>query len=232
MVVSTSPLLPHPGPAGMALLAFALLLGTGLRHTQVSKHEQKVWAKRSGRLRDLLCFPHSSPAVPLLFLLWLPSAAARILHQWPVCAPSPLPALPAPVPNSTQKATSSAAGCLTSKGGPLLVPPPLPGQHGTCLLPASKMGRVPSTVPISPSLKECGTGLGEGLQHPPSAALLLQASPVARSFQLDYEENCFRKDGAPFRYVSGSIHYARVPRPAWRDRLLKMYMSGLSTVQV
>ncbi|KFP41437.1 Beta-galactosidase, partial [Chlamydotis macqueenii] len=53
-----------------------------------------------------------------------------------------------------------------------------------------------------------------------------------RSFQLDYEENCFRKDGVPFRYISGSIHYARVPRPAWRDRLLKMYMSGLSAVQV
>ncbi|KAM6348161.1 beta-galactosidase-1-like protein isoform 3-T3 [Alca torda] len=59
-----------------------------------------------------------------------------------------------------------------------------------------------------------------------------QASPPARSFQLDYEEDCFRKDGAPFRYISGSIHYARVPRPAWRDRLLKMYMSGLSAVQV
>ncbi|NXW40580.1 BGAL galactosidase, partial [Nyctiprogne leucopyga] len=59
-----------------------------------------------------------------------------------------------------------------------------------------------------------------------------QASLPARSFQLDYEENCFRKDGVPFRYISGSIHYARVPRPAWRDRLLKMYMSGLSAVQV
>ncbi|KAM4897967.1 beta-galactosidase-1-like protein [Sylvia borin] len=73
----------------------------------------------------------------------------------------------------------------------------------------------------------------------PALALLLaarllhtQASLSARSFQLDYEHNCFRKDGVPFRYISGSIHYARVPRPAWRDRLLKMYMSGLNTVQV
>ncbi|XP_013815984.2 beta-galactosidase-1-like protein isoform X2 [Apteryx mantelli] len=73
----------------------------------------------------------------------------------------------------------------------------------------------------------------------PALALLLmpvllhtQASPPARSFQIDYDSDCFRKDGAPFRYVSGSIHYARVPRPAWRDRLLKMYMSGLSAVQV
>ncbi|NWI54387.1 BGAL galactosidase, partial [Calyptomena viridis] len=59
-----------------------------------------------------------------------------------------------------------------------------------------------------------------------------QASPSKRSFQLDYEHNCFLKDGVPFRYISGSIHYARVPRPAWRDRLIKMYMSGLSAVQV
>ncbi|NWX17906.1 BGAL galactosidase, partial [Aegotheles bennettii] len=65
-----------------------------------------------------------------------------------------------------------------------------------------------------------------------SAAPSTAPVPQARSFQLDYEENCFRKDGAPFRYISGSIHYARVPRPSWRDRLLKMYMSGLSAVQV
>lgn len=70
------------------------------------------------------------------------------------------------------------------------------------------------------------------LCSPPSTAPLPQASPLARSFELDYEEDCFRKDGVPFRYISGSVHYARVPRPAWRDRLLKMYMSGLSAVQV
>ncbi|NXV71907.1 BGAL galactosidase, partial [Atlantisia rogersi] len=78
---------------------------------------------------------------------------------------------------------------------------------------------------------EGAAGLGKAL--PPSITVPLpQASPPARSFQLDYEEDCFRKDGVPFRYISGSIHYARVPRPAWRDRLLKMYMSGLSAVQV
>uniref|UniRef100_A0A8C3TT92 Galactosidase beta 1 like n=1 Tax=Catharus ustulatus TaxID=91951 RepID=A0A8C3TT92_CATUS len=75
-----------------------------------------------------------------------------------------------------------------------------------------------------------GTPLESALLPNPSPLLI--ASPSARSFQLDYEHNCFRKDGAPFRYISGSIHYARVPRPAWRDRLLKMYLSGLSTVQV
>lgn len=76
-----------------------------------------------------------------------------------------------------------------------------------------------------------GGGLGGGLE-PPGTAPLLQASLPARSFQLDLEEGCFLKDGVPFRYISGSIHYARIPRPAWRDRLLKMYMSGLSAAQV
>uniref|UniRef100_A0A8B9CPL8 Galactosidase beta 1 like n=1 Tax=Anser brachyrhynchus TaxID=132585 RepID=A0A8B9CPL8_9AVES len=66
----------------------------------------------------------------------------------------------------------------------------------------------------------------------PQPCLSPQPTAPPRSFQLDYEQDCFRKDGAPFRYVSGSIHYARIPRPAWRDRLLKMYMSGLNAVQV
>uniref|UniRef100_A0A8C3TRB1 Galactosidase beta 1 like n=1 Tax=Catharus ustulatus TaxID=91951 RepID=A0A8C3TRB1_CATUS len=84
------------------------------------------------------------------------------------------------------------------------------------------------------SLPHWAPGVCSVCAVPPASlsAPFLQASPSARSFQLDYEHNCFRKDGAPFRYISGSIHYARVPRPAWRDRLLKMYLSGLSTVQV
>ncbi|NWZ30000.1 BGAL galactosidase, partial [Asarcornis scutulata] len=70
---------------------------------------------------------------------------------------------------------------------------------------------------------------GFGVAQP---CLSPQPTAPARSFQLDYEQDCFRRDGVPFRYISGSIHYARVPRPAWRDRLLKMYMSGLNAVQV
>ncbi|XP_043920850.1 beta-galactosidase [Protopterus annectens] len=53
-----------------------------------------------------------------------------------------------------------------------------------------------------------------------------------RTFQIDYENNCFKKDGEPFRYISGSIHYSRVPRYYWKDRLLKMYMAGLNAVQM
>uniref|UniRef100_A0A667XVK8 Beta-galactosidase n=1 Tax=Myripristis murdjan TaxID=586833 RepID=A0A667XVK8_9TELE len=43
--------------------------------------------------------------------------------------------------------------------------------------------------------------------------------------------DCFRKDGEAFRYISGSIHYSRIPRVYWKDRLLKMYMAGLNAIQ-
>ncbi|CAL8238005.1 unnamed protein product, partial [Merluccius merluccius] len=52
-----------------------------------------------------------------------------------------------------------------------------------------------------------------------------------RSFSVDYENDCFRKDGEEFSYISGSIHYSRIPRVYWKDRLLKMYMAGLNTIQ-
>ncbi|XP_068428733.1 beta-galactosidase-1-like protein [Clinocottus analis] len=53
-----------------------------------------------------------------------------------------------------------------------------------------------------------------------------------RSFSIDYKNNCFLKDGKPFQYISGSIHYSRIPRYYWKDRLLKMYMTGLNAIQV
>ncbi|XP_037646281.1 beta-galactosidase-1-like protein [Sebastes umbrosus] len=53
-----------------------------------------------------------------------------------------------------------------------------------------------------------------------------------RSFSIDYKNNCFLKDGKPFQYISGSIHYSRIPRYYWKDRLVKMYMTGLNAIQV
>uniref|UniRef100_A0A8C4GDN0 Beta-galactosidase n=1 Tax=Dicentrarchus labrax TaxID=13489 RepID=A0A8C4GDN0_DICLA len=48
----------------------------------------------------------------------------------------------------------------------------------------------------------------------------------------DYKNNCFLKDEKPFQYISGSIHYSRIPRYYWKDRLVKMYMTGLNAIQV
>nr|XP_009678090.1 PREDICTED: beta-galactosidase [Struthio camelus australis] len=61
--------------------------------------------------------------------------------------------------------------------------------------------------------------------------LLLVINIPQRSFGIDYGCKCFVKDGKPFRYISGSIHYSRVPRYYWKDRLLKMKMAGLDAIQ-
>lgn len=53
-----------------------------------------------------------------------------------------------------------------------------------------------------------------------------------KSFTIDYQNNCFLKDGKHFQYISGSIHYSRIPRYYWKDRLTKMYMTGLNAIQV
>ncbi|XP_041840027.1 beta-galactosidase [Melanotaenia boesemani] len=58
-----------------------------------------------------------------------------------------------------------------------------------------------------------------------------QSLGAPRSFSVDYKNNCFRKDGKEFRYISGSILYSRIPRVYWKDRLLKMYMAGLNAIQ-
>ncbi|XP_069473009.1 beta-galactosidase-like [Ambystoma mexicanum] len=60
-------------------------------------------------------------------------------------------------------------------------------------------------------------------------SVMASTSPT---FHIDYENNCFRKDGQVFRYVSGSIHYFRIPPEYWKDRLLKMYMAGLNAIQI
>ncbi|XP_022174724.1 beta-galactosidase-like isoform X2 [Myzus persicae] len=51
-----------------------------------------------------------------------------------------------------------------------------------------------------------------------------------RTFIVDYEQNEFLKDGQVFRYVSGSFHYFRVPKPYWKDRIKKMKAAGLNAV--
>ncbi|XP_063239683.1 beta-galactosidase isoform X2 [Bacillus rossius redtenbacheri] len=67
-----------------------------------------------------------------------------------------------------------------------------------------------------------------------AAPQLLLAETVTasdtREFRIDYENDQFLLDGEPFRYVSGSLHYFRVPRAYWRDRLRKYRAAGLNAV--
>ncbi|XP_061576198.1 beta-galactosidase-1-like protein 2 [Cololabis saira] len=53
---------------------------------------------------------------------------------------------------------------------------------------------------------------------------------MSRFEGLRADSSLFTLDGAPFRILGGSIHYFRVPRPYWKDRLLKMKACGLNTL--
>jgi beta-galactosidase GanA len=53
-------------------------------------------------------------------------------------------------------------------------------------------------------------------------------SGQARSFRLGEED--FLLGGKPFRIMAGEIHYQRIPREYWADRLLKVKAAGLNTV--
>ncbi|XP_050523930.1 beta-galactosidase-like [Daktulosphaira vitifoliae] len=58
---------------------------------------------------------------------------------------------------------------------------------------------------------------------------ILQTS-INRTFVVDYDNNEFLKDGQVFRYVSGSLHYFRIPKQYWKDRIIKMKASGLNAI--
>lgn len=64
---------------------------------------------------------------------------------------------------------------------------------------------------------------------------LIIASPTIvnakRSFKIDYDNDQFLRDDLPFRYISGEIHYFRIPYQYWGDRLAKIRAAGLNAVQ-
>ena len=70
-----------------------------------------------------------------------------------------------------------------------------------------------------------GTGNPSGGELAPCGG-----SAQAASHTFGYKGEHFLLDGEPFLIISGSMHYARVPQPYWRDRLRKMRALGLNTL--
>ena len=64
-----------------------------------------------------------------------------------------------------------------------------------------------------------------------SGMLGAQSSDVPAVHTLRANGDHFELDGKPFQIISGAIHYARVPRAYWRDRLRKARAMGLNTVE-
>ena len=56
------------------------------------------------------------------------------------------------------------------------------------------------------------------------------AKPAATKHTFGIEGDRFVLDGKPFVIRSGEMHYARIPREYWRDRMKKMRAMGLNTL--
>ncbi|HEX3927366.1 MAG TPA: beta-galactosidase family protein, partial [Gemmatimonadales bacterium] len=56
------------------------------------------------------------------------------------------------------------------------------------------------------------------------------AAPAQRPTALRADSAGFTLAGKPFQIISGEMHYARVPREYWRDRLRKAKAMGLNTI--
>lgn len=59
---------------------------------------------------------------------------------------------------------------------------------------------------------------------------LFPAAPAAAKAS-SFDQHRFLIDGKPTFIASGSLHYARVPRALWRERLLAMKRAGANTVE-
>ena len=57
------------------------------------------------------------------------------------------------------------------------------------------------------------------------------ALPAQQPHTFAVQGDHFTLDGKPFQIISGAIHYERIPRAYWRDRLKKARAMGLNTVE-
>lgn len=48
---------------------------------------------------------------------------------------------------------------------------------------------------------------------------------------MDYDNNRFLKDGKPFQFVSGAVHYFRALPQKWRQLFRTLRAAGLNTVE-
>lgn len=61
-------------------------------------------------------------------------------------------------------------------------------------------------------------------------SILAFAQPSSPAHKFGIAGDHFVLDGKPFQIISGEMHYARIPREYWRDRLKKARAMGLNTV--
>lgn len=62
------------------------------------------------------------------------------------------------------------------------------------------------------------------------ALLVLNSCKSRTEHTFGLADSTFLLDGKPFRIISGEMHYPRVPREAWRDRMKMAKAMGLNTI--
>jgi beta-galactosidase GanA len=63
------------------------------------------------------------------------------------------------------------------------------------------------------------------------AAMVVSTANAQRAaHRLAADDSVFLLDGKPFQIISGEMHYARIPREYWHDRLRKARAMGLNTI--
>ncbi|VDO59510.1 unnamed protein product [Haemonchus placei] len=65
----------------------------------------------------------------------------------------------------------------------------------------------------------------------PLLAFGLTYVSTQRSFSIDHDNNQFLRDGKPYRYISGSIHYFRTHPDQWETRLQTVRAAGLNSIE-
>jgi len=68
----------------------------------------------------------------------------------------------------------------------------------------------------------------EAIAHPAPLAAALSVATPAHTFGFRGSE--FVLDGMPFQIMAGEMHFQRIPREYWKDRLLKAKALGLNTI--
>jgi beta-galactosidase len=62
------------------------------------------------------------------------------------------------------------------------------------------------------------------------ASVPAAAQPAASAHSFAVAGAGFVRDGKPYQVISGELHYVRIPRAYWRDRLRKAKAMGLNTI--
>lgn len=57
-----------------------------------------------------------------------------------------------------------------------------------------------------------------------------QTTNAKRTFEVDWSNDRFLKDGEPFRFIAGSFHYFRAHPETWQRKLRTMRAAGLNAV--